>query len=121
DNLSQVDIENPIPQKEVISKPLALRTDGMSLYQSYCSSSHRADGEGVGKTFPALNNNSLIKQKEVLMKVVLKGDKAIPATSKSESGQEMPSFDFLDDDQVANILTYIRTSWDNKQGKVSAN
>src|SRR5699024_6165506 len=105
DNLSQVDIENAIPQREVISKPLALRKDGKSLYQSYCSSCHRADGEGVGKTFPALNNNSLINQKEILIKIILNGDEAIPLASKNESGQEMPSFDFLDDDQVANILT----------------
>ena len=101
-------------------KPLALRKDGKSLYQSYCSSCHRVDGEGTGKVFPALNKNSLINQKEILIKIILNGDQAIPLASKNESGQEMPSFDFLDDDQVANILTYIRTSWNNDAGEIKA-
>lgn len=119
DNLAQVDINNPIPEQDVASEPVELRGDGKSLYQSYCSSCHRMDGNGVAGTFPALNASQVVTGgKERLIAILLKGDAAI--TKKvSRSGEKMPAFNFLKDQQVADILTYIRTSWENQSDSVS--
>lgn len=116
DNLSKVDVNNPMPGT-VDSKISG--SEPKILYQSYCSSCHRPDGNGVSGTFPALNGNSTVTgTTSALIAIVLKGDAAIK-NKYSEDGEKMPAFNFLSDQQIADILSYIRTSWNNDAGRIS--
>jgi mono/diheme cytochrome c family protein len=121
DNLSQVDINHPTPASAVTASPLTTSSNGATLYQNYCASCHKSDGNGVPGTFPALNNNPLIAgEKDRLIAIALKGEAAISVKNNNRSGEGMPAFDFLSDRQIADILTYIRTSWSNHADSISA-
>ena len=55
-----------------------------------------------------------------LVRVVLRGALSV-ATKKAPTGPEMPAFGWiLNDDQVADVLTYIRNSWGNSASPVDA-
>lgn len=120
DNLSRVDTAHPLPASAVREQPPAAAVNGTTLYQSYCASCHKADGRGVPGTFPALAANSLVSgKKSRLISIVLKGG-AATGKAPSQAGEAMPAFNFLQDDQLAAILTYIRGSWTNQAAPVSA-
>jgi len=94
---------------------------GEVIYGSYCASCHKADGKGIEGTFPALSGNKLVTGEELaLIKILLKGDAAVPAKLKRNYDEKMPAFGFLNDGDLAAVLGYIRTSWDNHADTVSA-
>ncbi|MDR7129696.1 glucose/arabinose dehydrogenase [Algoriphagus sp. 4150] len=109
------------PANEVSSTPLipvnaqqALAQNGKDLYLSYCASCHKEDGAGVRDVFPSLKASGLINGDPAkLIDVVLKG------SGRSESGQQMPSFAFLSDSEVAEILNYIRDEWASSPTSIS--
>jgi glucose/arabinose dehydrogenase/mono/diheme cytochrome c family protein len=81
--------------------------DGKLLYEQYCNSCHKADGKGVANVFQALAGSKKVNGKSAdLISLVLNG-----------SGEQMPAFKFLKDEEIAKVINYINTNWDNK-GKV---
>lgn len=121
DNLSGVNVRNPRPASSVRRSPGGNSAkDAAALYQSYCSSCHKPDGKGIPGTFPALDANPLVNgDKARLISIALRGAAAIPAENKTGSGESMPAFNFLTDQQIAGILTYIRAAWSNRTDSVS--
>ena len=91
---------------------------GKVVYTEYCATCHQVDGGGVPNMNPTLSQTSFIKgDKMVLAGIVLKG------MSKQEIDGEtyhnvMPSFDYLTDAQIADVLTYVRNSFGNKESVV---
>jgi len=72
--------------------------------------------------FPALAGNSLVQQPspETLAHVVLAGSQAVYTPSK-QTTPAMPSFAWrLNDQQVSDVLTYVRNSWGNAAAPVNA-
>ena len=91
-------------------RPDATRAQGAALYLDHCGGCHRAKGRGIPGVFPALAGNGVVLAPDPanIFKVVLGG---IPALGKYTP---MPSFaSQLDDQQIADIANYIRTSWGN--------
>ncbi len=89
-------------------------TAGAALYDISCAACHGRDGKGSA-IFQPLAGNPVVRQvrADTLVRVVLEGAKAA-ATSKAPTGPAMPSFAWrLDNEQTANILTYIRNNWGN--------
>ncbi|NDJ56337.1 c-type cytochrome [Enterobacteriaceae bacterium 4M9] len=92
-----------------VSKP------GAQVYMDNCAACHRTDGKGYASTFPALAHNSAVLSDDPssLISLVLKGGKA-PVTQQAITGLAMPDFGWrLDDKQVADVLTFIRSGWGN--------
>jgi mono/diheme cytochrome c family protein len=55
-----------------------------------------------------------------LLQIVLHGTQNV-ATDRAPTGPAMPSFGWkLSDEQVADVLTYIRNAWGNSASRVSA-
>ncbi|WP_168879815.1 cytochrome c [Rhizobium sp. P28RR-XV] len=95
---------------------------GREIYADRCSACHTPNGEGVPKLFPQLAKAPLVNGDDAtsLMRVVLAGSRA-GATDAAPTGPAMPSFAWnLSDDDVANVLTYIRNSWGNAAKPVEA-
>jgi mono/diheme cytochrome c family protein len=90
--------------------PQTATSDGAQIYLSYCASCHHVDGLGVPGIIPALSGNGAVKAQgpENAVRVVLGGVEAshglapMPAVGAGMSNQ-----------QVANVINYIRTSWGN--------
>ncbi len=91
------------------------------LYVSRCAPCHQYNGQGTGEIFPPLQNTEWVTgDKERLIKIMLSGlGGEIVVNGKAYDGEMPPWRDFLDDEQIASVLTYIRSSWGNQAGEIT--
>ncbi|WP_283189552.1 cytochrome c [Pseudomonas sp. PMCC200344] len=95
---------------------------GASVYIDNCAACHRTDGHGYTKVFPALAGNPVLQSEDPtsLIHIVLKGG-TLPATHTAPSTFTMPGFAWrLSDQKVADVVSFIATSWGNKGATVKA-
>jgi len=95
---------------------------GASVYIDNCAACHRTDGHGYTRVFPALAGNPVVQTADAtsLIHIVLAGG-TLPATHTAPSKFTMPAFGWrLSDQEVADVVNFIRTSWGNQAAKVSA-
>jgi len=93
---------------------------GALAYDISCAACHGRDGKGSA-LFPPLAGNASIRQAraDTVVRIVLAGGKAA-ATPLAPTGPGMPSFGWrLNDEKVANILTYVRNNWGNQAPAIS--
>jgi mono/diheme cytochrome c family protein len=93
---------------------------GAKLYQIACATCHMPDGTGVPGLQPALVGSKVVSGPPgMVAKVILLGpEKALPA-HKPTSGNVMPAFDSLSDEDVAAIATYVRKTFGKNAGAVT--
>jgi len=95
---------------------------GADVYREFCASCHRLDGRGVRNVYPRLAGNPSLLDKEPasLIRLTVEGGNS----SNTVSGpprQNMPGFaGKLTDAQIAQVLTFIRSSWGNDARGVTA-
>ncbi len=117
---------SPAPNKEVklpekkdttTEKLLAGNYDsrGALLYVEYCTVCHRADGKGVPRIFPALDGNSAVyaKNADSVLQITLSGGR-MPETPHDRMTFTMPAFNTLADEDIAEVVNYVRNSWTNQ-------
>ena len=95
---------------------------GKDIYTKYCLTCHQQDGKGVPKLNPPLISTSYVTgDKKTLITWVLKGsgEEKVPVDDVYYYNN-MPPQAFLKDDELAKVLTYIRSSFGNKAGVISA-
>jgi mono/diheme cytochrome c family protein len=94
--------------------------NGKDIYEKYCLTCHQADGGGVPNMNPPLIKTSyVLGDKTRLIKVVLNGfSESVDIDGESYSNV-MPSHDFLKDQEIAAVLTYVRKSFTNKAGPIT--
>jgi cytochrome c6 len=77
--------------------------DGKTLFAKNCAACHQASGKGIPGAFPALAGNAFVQgAPDDVATVLLKGRGGMPDFSGS-----------LDDAEIAQVLSYVRTSWGN--------
>jgi len=86
---------------------------GKTIYEAQCMSCHMAEGEGLEGVFPPLAKTDYLNDKNRLVKVVLRGVRGPMKINGVEYNGEMAGFS-LNDDEVSDVLNYIRNSWGNK-------
>ncbi|WP_213880867.1 cytochrome c [Pseudomonas sp. dw_358] len=95
---------------------------GASVYIDNCAACHRTDGQGYTRVFPALAGNPVLQGKDgtSAIHIVLDGN-TLAGTHTAPSSFTMPAFAWrLSDQQVADVVTFIRDSWGNQGPAVSA-
>ena len=94
---------------------------GAQVYQTYCVSCHQYNGKGDGDRFPPLDSSEWVNSdKKKLIDVVLNGlNKPIKVKGKPYSSV-MPQHSFLRDEDIAEVLTYVRQQFNNNDNLVSA-
>lgn len=96
---------------------------GASVYAGFCAQCHRDDGKGVPNAFPALAGNPSVIGEDTtsLIRLVVEGGNS-PATIHGPPRQPMPAFaGRLTDAQIAQALTYVRSSWGNDARPITTN
>jgi mono/diheme cytochrome c family protein len=94
---------------------------GEKVYKMYCLTCHQVTGGGVPHMNPPLIKTSYVTgDKKNLIQWVLKGStQNIPIDGKDYSNNMAPQ-SFLRDQDIADVLTYIRNSFGNKSSAVTA-
>jgi mono/diheme cytochrome c family protein len=92
---------------------------GQEVYTAQCLSCHQPEGEGIEDVFPPLaKSDYLMADKKRSIHQVLNGlTGEIKVNGKVYNG-EMSAFD-LTDQEVSDVLNYIRNSWGNKGAAVT--
>ncbi|MBA4258161.1 MAG: cytochrome C [Chitinophaga sp.] len=94
--------------------------NGKKVYDIYCQACHQADGNGVPRLNPPLAGTVYVTgSKTRLIDIVLKGLSDPLEINGEEYNNPMAAHDFLTDQQIADVLTYIRNSFGNKAGVVT--
>ncbi len=95
--------------------------DGEAIYMSRCMSCHQTDGAGIAGVFPPLNGTEwVVGDKGRLIRIVLDG--MMGETTVQDvvySGAMPPWKSFMNDEEVAAVLTYTRSAWDNEASAVT--
>lgn len=89
---------------------------GAAIYSDVCASCHFENGVGQPRYFPPLGNNAMLQQPDPtgLLHLILAGSRVGTSPSRP-SPLTMPSFAWkLTDSQIADVGTYIRSSWGNQ-------
>lgn len=94
---------------------------GAEVYGDVCSACHLSDGIGQPRIFPPLEHDAVVQQSDPtgVLHIVLAGSRTGPSPSRP-AALTMPSFAWkLSDQEVADVVTYVRNSWGNQAGGVS--
>nr|WP_261765989.1 cytochrome c [Acetobacter oeni] len=94
---------------------------GARLYADRCAACHRTDGYAYPTTFPPLAGNPVVMNPapDSLIQIVLAGS-TLPAMRSSPTTFVMPGFGkTMTDQQVADVVSFIRASWGNDTGPIS--
>jgi glucose/arabinose dehydrogenase len=96
--------------------------EGAQLYGRYCASCHQANGKGDGTRFPPLAGSEWVTgDKKRLIQVVVHGLSGPITVNGVGYNEAMPANGYLNDRQLAAILSYIRKSWGNDAGFITTN
>jgi mono/diheme cytochrome c family protein len=93
---------------------------GKAVYESTCLACHQSNGSGVPGMNPPLKKTKwVLGDKKTLINIVLNGfDKEIEINGK-KFNNVMPPQNFLTDQQIADVLTYVRNNFGNKASMVT--
>ncbi|MCA0008684.1 MULTISPECIES: cytochrome c [unclassified Mesorhizobium] len=94
---------------------------GKTVYDQRCASCHGARGEGAPPHYPPLAGNQSIQMQSAVnaIRMVLNGGYP-PGTAGNPMPYGMPPFaGTLSDNEVAAVVTYVRTSWGNRGAAIS--
>ncbi len=93
---------------------------GKNIYAASCVTCHQPDGKGTGTMIPPLSNTSYVSgDKSKLINVLLKGINKEKIDGKDYSNV-MPPFPQLSDEDIANVLTYIRSNFGNNASAITS-
>lgn len=102
---------------------------GVALFKGTCQTCHGQDGNGIKSLAPPLNNSDWVKgDKNKLIPIVLYGLTGPIMVSGTlytapEINGDMPGIGndaAISDEEIAQVVSYIRKSWNNNSEKVSA-
>ena len=93
---------------------------GKEFYAITCGACHQLHGNGLdGLAPPLLNSEWVNGSVGRLTRIVLNGLSGPITVTGREYNMIMPGLPVLDDDQIANLLTYIRNEWGHSAGAVT--
>ncbi len=92
---------------------------GALLYTENCIVCHRADGKGVPRIFPAMDDNSAVvaNNAQSVIQVTLEGGR-MADTPHDKMAFTMPAFNKLSDEDVKDIVNFVRTEWTNNAPRI---
>jgi nitrite reductase (NO-forming) len=94
---------------------------GEVLFKGTCSACHQDRGQGIDGVFPPLaKSDYLLADKTRAIGIVLNGLNGPVTVNGKSYNSVMPPMSQLNDDEVANILTFTLNSWGNEGGTVTA-
>lgn len=99
----------------------ASANDGARVYIKNCSSCHQVDGAGVPGAFPPLADNPQVTGSPAdVISIVKLGTRGRMRVGGMDYNGTMPAWgQLISDDDIAAVVTYIRTAWRNRATAVT--
>ena len=95
--------------------------DGKQIYGAKCVACHQASGMGVAGVFPPLSGAEwVLGDEKVLASILLHGVNGELVVKGTTYNGAMPAFGTLPDEEIAAVLTHIRSEWGNKAAPITA-
>ena len=92
---------------------------GKAIYTKTCVACHQANGQGIPNAFPPLAKSDYLNQDtNRAIKAVMNGLHGPITVNGKKFNSAMPTQN-LKDDQIADVLTYVYSSWGNNKTKVT--
>ena len=94
---------------------------GEQVYQVNCVACHMDNGEGVPGAFPPLAKSDFLMtdDKKGIIQMLHGASGEITVNGVKYTGGVMPPQTHLSDDEIADVLNYIRNSWGNKAKRIT--
>ena len=115
-------MKNSLALTFLTAVPLFAAHPGQAPYELYCGACHAPDGKGVsGGQNPPLAKSLWVKGKpERIIEIVLHGLQGKLQVAGKDFNLAMPPHkDSLTDDQISNIISYVRSSWGHKESAIT--
>ena len=93
---------------------------GESVYQANCASCHMPEGEGVQAVFPPLAKTDYVKNAKRAIGIILNGQEGEISVNGITYNSAMTALPQLSDQEVADVLNFVRNSWGNKYPIIKA-
>jgi len=94
---------------------------GEVLFKGTCSACHQDTGAGIPNVFPPLaKSDFLVADRKRAIGIALNGLTGPVTVNGNTYNSVMPPMSQLNDDEIANILTFALNSWGNNGGVVTA-
>jgi mono/diheme cytochrome c family protein len=115
--LTHAPLSEPVRETAVVAKA---PEGGEGTYKTVCASCHQADGKGMTGAFPPLAGSSWVNQDaETPIRIVLKGLGGPIDVNGQAFNSVMPPPAGLDDKKIAEVLTFVRSSFGNQASAVT--
>jgi mono/diheme cytochrome c family protein len=115
-------VKGPGGQKTEVAAVLGPFERGKKIYSANCATCHQPNGQGVAGQYPPLAGSEwVLGSTKRLGMILLKGAEG-PMTVKGVqygSAVMQPWEKTLNDQKIADVLTYIRQEWGNTAGNVA--
>lgn len=96
----------------------AVMERGKDVYVRQCSSCHGIDGLGINNEISSLSKaKSVMGPRSKLIKFIV--DSSVAPIKDYNFHRNMPAYKELDDEQVSDVITYVRNSFGNTAKPVS--
>lgn len=102
-------------QEDVVATTKSDKINPALLYMNFCASCHKPNGKGLKNTFPPLLNSNRIKDIPSFTELLLHGTTAKKEINGVLYEQNMASYSFLKDEEMAAIINYVSKEFGNKQ------
>lgn len=107
--------------KNLPAVPAGKEHPGKAVYTQYCLTCHQADGSGVPNMHPPLGPGSWVgKDSKELIAIMMKGLSGKIEVNGEVYKNFMPSHAQLTDEQIADVLSYVRSGFGNNFEPVTA-
>ena len=115
-NVVKKEAASPTPEAKASART------GEQVYTQVCTTCHKANGEGMTGVYPPLAGSEwMAKSNETLIKVILHGLMGEIEVKGTKYNNVMSPWGFaLNDEEIANVLTHVRSSWGNTGAAVQA-
>ncbi|TGK18718.1 nitrite reductase, copper-containing [Leptospira fluminis] len=107
-------------QKSVLATHEQKMQQGKNVFEHNCAACHQANAKGIPGVFPPLAKSDFLNADKLrAAKIVKKGFSGQIRVNGEQYNGVMPALGLSDED-IANVLTYLLNSFENKGGSVSS-
>jgi mono/diheme cytochrome c family protein len=108
------DVAPAVTEAAATAPSPAQMESGEKVYKKSCVACHELDGSGAPRIYPPLPGNANLQSANPLsaIRIVLDGAETI-TTPRAPNTGSMPPYNQMSDQEVADVVTYIRNAWGN--------